>query len=353
MKAEEALAKMKLPRDFRGPRKIFQIWVTRACDKSCFGCTQGSNLAGKPGMITPDQYLQAVHSMFPPDRPQYPGVVAMFGGNPCIHPQFEELCDIACRYIPYRQRGIWTNNLLGKGEIVRKTFNPAMSNVNVHLDKEAADEFRRDWPECIPYGIKGENHDCSHSPVYTAMKDLIPDEGERWELISNCDINQKWSAMIGVFRGELRGWFCEVAGAQSMLHQWDKCKLCQGSGKVRQRSDPDNAAIATYGCLGCNGTGYSYPDTGSLIYPGWWRKGLEVFEPQIRKHCHECGVPLRGIGSLAVGGTTEQVTETHRDIFQPKRKGRDVEVVVTLEQLGRSIPHATDYLANHKYHEGK
>ena len=299
--------KMLLPKDLRGPRKIFQIWVTCACDKACFGCTQGSNLAGKPTFITPEQFEAACLSM-----EDYPGVVAMFGGNPCIHPQFEELCDIARRLIPYKRRGIWTNKLLGKGAVCRRTFNPAMSNFNLHLDREAAEEFKRDWPEATQ--LKGLDHDCRHSPPFVAIKDVIQDEAEMWSRIETCDINQKWSAMIGVFRGNLRGWFCEIAGAQSMLHQ----------------NDPN------------------YPDTGSHVFPGWWKQGMYVFEPQIRKHCPECGIPLRGLGSLATHGDKEQVSVTHLGVYTPKKKGRMVELVTDVEQLNGTVAHATDYLANYK-----
>jgi len=49
------------------------------------------------------------------------------------------------------------------------------------------------------------------------MEDMTDDE--RWGLIGNCDINQYWSAIICVFRGELRGYFCEIAGAQAILHE--------------------------------------------------------------------------------------------------------------------------------------
>lgn len=355
MNEQQALAKMKAPKDKRGPRGIFQIWITRACDKACFGCTQGSQLGGKPGFITLEQYETALKSM-----DGYFGVVAMFGGNPCLHPKFEELCILAKKYIPYSRRGIWTNNLVGKGAICRKTFNPAMSNFNVHLDQRAAEEFRRDWPETSNM-LKGLDHDSSHSPPYVAMKDVlrkpcptcngenylisppreqqekeaelglrkiltkkpcpnctkgeIYDKEKAWELISQCDINQKWSAMIGVFRGQLRAWFCEIAGAQSMLHQ----------------DDPD------------------YPDTGLEVTPGWWKRPMEDYAGQVRKHCHECGIPLRGVGTLATNGDKEQVSLVHLNLFQKPKRKRKVEIVTKVEQLGRSVPHATDYLANYKY----
>jgi hypothetical protein len=151
--------------------------------------------------------------------------------------------------------------------------------------------------------------------------------------------------MIGMFRGELRAWFCEVAGAQSILHQ----------------DEPD------------------YPDTGLDPTQAfcerwqeqpdklWWQLSMRHFKDQVRKHCHECGVPLRGEGTLAQADLTtgtspnrpctcgadrtgpsaeahaddcpanpkEQCSETHAAVFRPKRKHRRVELVTVPEQLGR------------------
>lgn len=312
MNETEAISRMVAPsmrRDCYSHGGVLQIWVTRACDKACFGCTQGSNLGGKPGMMTPDQYREAVASL-----EGYFGIVGMFGGNPAIHPQFYELCRaLRESWVPFEQRGLWCNHPRGKGSIARETFDPRYSNLNVHLDREAAEEFARDWPEAVPY-VKGLDGDSRHSPVFVAMQDVIDDESERWRLIADCDINKYWSAMIGVFRGELRAWFCEIAGAQAMLHQ----------------HNPD------------------YPDTGLPVTPGWWRQGIDAYAEQIRYHCHRCGVPLRGHGELAIGGTTEQVSKTHADIYKPKIKGRDVQVVDSLDQLGDRLPKATDYIENGK-----
>lgn len=304
-----AVAKMVLPRDLR-PHiwrgGVLQIWTTRACDRSCYGCTQGSNLAGKPGFITPDQFKIAVDSLT-----DYFGVVGIFGGNPAIHPQFDDLCTILRGAIPWEQRGLWCNHPKGKGATARITFNPAVSNLNVHESQEAWDEFSRDWPECRPF-LKGLDSDSRHAPPFVAMQDVIPDEAERWKLIQDCDVNRNWSAMICVFRGELRGFFCELAAAQAMLHQ----------------DEPD------------------YPDTGVPITPGWWKQGMKAFEHQVRKHCHECGVPLRGHGALANGGPCEQVSATHAGIYRPKRAGRPVEMVTDLIQLGSPLQRATDYIEN-------
>ena len=300
---------------------ILQIFITRACDLACFHCTQGSNLRGKPVLMTVEQFEQACLSL-----KDYFGVVGIFGGNPTLHPQFDEICKVMKGIIPWERRGLWTNNLNGKGKVCQTTFNPAHSNLNVHLVREAYDEMYRDWPEARLH-IKGldpswpeargrEAHivgDSRHSSPYVAMKDVIQDENERLELIGKCDVNQNWSAMIGVFRGELRAWFCEIAGAQSMLHQ----------------NNPD------------------YPDTGLPVEPGWWKRPMQDFAEQVNKHCHECGIPLRSYGQLAVGGDREQVSSTHAQIYLPKKQDRLVELVVSKDQLNvGALPRATDYIQN-------
>lgn len=330
MTEQEALARM-IPPGMRRPSKpyrggVIQVHVTRACDKACYGCTQGSNLAGRTTFISPENFTAILDSL-----KGYWGVVGVFGGNPATHPRFEGLCAILREHFPREQCGLWCNNPLTpeKGAAMRATFDPAVSNLNVHLDTLAYHNFRQWWPEARPFG---EHQDSRHSPVYVAMKDVVADEGERWRLISDCDINKHWSAMAGEFRGQPRAWFCEIAGAQSILHQ----------------DDPD------------------YPDTGldprtvweveehrEHLFGGptarWWQLGMLAFKHQVRKHCHECGVPLRGHGELAMSaeaGAREQVSATHEAIFRPKRKGRAVELVTVRDQLGAPLAKMTDYLGN-------
>lgn len=296
--------KMKAPGDLRPTWHggIIQIHITRACDLSCTHCTQGSNLQGKPVIMSLDNFERAVKSL-----KEYFGVVGVFGGNPCTHPHFDEICEILSYHIPFEQRGLWSNNLRGYGKLCRNIFNPAVSNLNVHCSYDAYKEMKTDWPECNPIGT----YDSRHSPVYVAMND-IPEltTEDKWKLINNCDINQLWSAMICQFRGELRGFFCEIAGAQSML----------------QESDP------------------SYPDTGIHVTDTWWKLPITAFEDQILKHCFECGVPLRGKGDLALGDK-EYVSKTYVPIAKFKRKRRMI-LVESLKDLGGSVPRSTDYINN-------
>lgn len=343
MTEQEALARMIPPSQHR-PGKlgrfggVIQIWVTRACDKSCFGCTQGSNFAGKPHSITVDQFEQACISL-----KDYFGVIGMFGGNPAAHPKFPELCEVMKKYIPHERRGLWCNNPLGHGAVMRATFNPAVCNLNVHLDQAAYDGFKADWPESMPFGL---TQDCRHSPPYVAMKDVIPDEGNRWGLIANCDINQHWSAMIGVFRNQVRAWFCEIAGAQAMLHQDDPDYPDTGLN-VDYKWKCDRGAYSNHHYTLGMARGEATPE-----YQEWWQLPMSSFTSQVEKHCHECGVPLRGYGELAQSvdpSSHEQVSVTHATIGRSKRPNRPVEVVTSLEQLGLGrLQRMTDYMGNAK-----
>lgn len=335
-----ALSRMVAPGDTREGiwrKGVLQIWLTRNCDKACFGCTQNSQLRGAATRMTVYQFEQAVKSLR-----GYFGVVGIFGGNPATHKEFDKICDILRVYVPFEQRGLWCNNPMGKGDIMAKTFNPAVSNLNVHLDQAAYDEFARDWPACKPF-LKGLDSDSRHGPPYVAMQDLdvLPrslfkdddelagavtdqavenNEENRWTLISRCDINKYWSSMICVVRGELRAFFCEIAAAQAILHQ----------------DNPD-----------WNGTGAPMPDLGLPVVPGWWKQPMADFAAQARTLCHSCGIPLKGFGALATTGPTEQVSKTHASVFKPKRVDRPVELVQLSSQLGEGhLPKSTDYIEN-------
>ncbi len=321
MNEQECLAKMVAPAGSRPSKPyrggVIQIHVTRACDRSCRNCTQGSQYAGKLEFMPVEMFERAVQSL-----KGYWGVVGVFGGNPAMHPQFEALCEIMQRHVPFEQRGLWCNNPLTpeKGRAMRETFCPSISNLNVHLDATAYRNFKEWWPECNPVGL---DRDSRHSPVFVSMRDAGVPESERWELISRCDINQHWSAMLGQFRGELRAWFCEVAGAQSILHQWEE----------------------------------GYPDTGFPVgYLGepseyqWWQRPMQDFIDQVRKHCHDCGVPMRGYGALAQGDDeieADQCSPAHEGVARLKRRGKRIELVIVRNQVREQVlSKVTHYLQN-------
>lgn len=309
----EVLARMvspgqRRPDAYRGG--IIQLMLGRACNLACVGCTQGSQLAGRAPFMTPEQADVALRSL-----EGYWGVVGFFGGSPTLSPHFKEICSIARRYFPREQLGLWSNNLHGKGAIARATFNPAVSNLNMHMSHEAAAEFRRDWPESAGHlvGLAGESR---HSPPWVAMRDMQDmTDAERWSLVATCDVNQKWSALVGVIGGEVLGYFCEIAYAQAALHE----------------GDPE------------------WPVVGVPAVPGWWQQPMGAFRAQVEQHCMACGVPLKGRGDLAVTGTVEHVSETHASIFKLKRPaGKTVVLACSRADLGGSVGVMTQYIQNAK-----
>jgi hypothetical protein len=349
MNEQEALAKM-VPPGQRRPGKlggfggVIQILVTSSCDKSCFNCTQGSNFARPKWFMSPGQFEAAVKSL-----DGYFGVVGVFGGNPALSPYFPDYCRTLRELVPWQRRGLWCNHPIRENNAIEMaaTFNPAVCNLNVHLDAAAFAMFKKWWPQCHPFGL---HEDSRHSPPWVAMRDVlwkdcgcqmddtcqrchntrtVYDEDRAWQLISGCDVNQHWSAGIGVFRGELRAWFCELAMAQSILHQ-------------DEADYPDTGLDPTE----------LYLDGVSNQWVKWWRRPMHQFVGQVRKHCHECGVPLRGYGELAQSelvSAVEQTSVTHLGVVKPKRPGRLVEVVNTLVQLNvGKLRSSIAYLQNAK-----
>src|SRR5690606_15655154 len=103
------------------------------------------------------------------------------------------------------------------------------------------------------------------------------------------DINQLWSAMLCSIPGKgLRAFFCEVAGAQAMLHAHDPswpdtgmtipCELCGGSGEIEAYKGEPSQGTTLVRCDACDGL-------------PWWRQGMNRFAEQVEYHCHRCGVP--------------------------------------------------------------
>ena len=240
----------------------------------------------------------------------WPGVIGVFGGNPCAHPRFEDLCAVLCELVPdQRRRGLWTNNLMGKGGIVRETFYPnGRFNLNAHADEDAA----REIDEWLPGRLieTSRNRLSWHSPVLMSYRDLGLTEQAWGALRENCDINQTWSAAIRQGDdGRPYAYFCEVAAALD-------------------------------GVRGVN--------NGILATPGWWREKMPFFERQVRGCCDggggpACGVPLRLLGHLDRSDTYD-VTQSWADRVASDRRGQ-VELAMH-DSMPESTDRPTDYQAH-------
>ena len=76
---------------------------------------------------------------------------------------------------------------------------------------------------------------------------------------------------------------------------------------------------------------------------------MTAFADQVRQHCHDCGVPLRGWGAAALDPEAiEQVSQVHAAHYHPKTKGRRVELVTVPEQLGERLKSTVDYVGNQR-----
>ncbi|HKX46141.1 MAG TPA: hypothetical protein VJP77_05525 [Planctomycetota bacterium] len=282
--------------DAGGNRNI-QVVVTTGCDLfRCSNCTQLLPFRRDYRHMTLDCFREAVASLS-----DWPGVVALFGGNPCVHPRFPELCAILAAAVPPARRGLWTNNLRDHGKIAAETFGKGVLNLNAHGDMDAYRAMDRFFPGRV---IRESGSRASwHSPILLAWADLGVTRAA-WEgARESCDLNREWSAAIKQGPdGKPRAYFCEVAASID----------------------------------GIRGT-----DNGVPAVPGWWKAPMAAYEGQV-KHCCDagCGVPLRRLGHLDKDATYD-VSPSWLAFMKPATA---VETVVHHE-LPAPTANAVDYLA--------
>lgn len=163
-----------------------QIEITNACIHACSNCTRFCGHQ-KPFFMTFDYFKKAVDSMA-----GYPKMTGIMGGEPLLHPQFEEFCEYALTKIPRRQLGLWScfpDKFKHYRETICKTFGQVFLN----------DHSR---------------NDIYHAPLLVAAEDVVGDREMMWHFIDKCWIQNFWSAAInpkGAF-------FCEIAASSSILY---------------------------------------------------------------------------------------------------------------------------------------
>jgi hypothetical protein len=285
---ERAIANMLSPYEMQ----IIQIDITNKCDLACSNCTRLLENQNTFWEITPENFRLAVRSL-----EGFPGIIGMMGGNPAMHRDFKELCDIFVEEVPNKnQRGLFTNNIFKHADVAKKVF--GFINMNTHGSQRGIKSLEA-------LRSRGLYHwgYSSHSPLLTAGKDLFEEE-EIWDRISKCDVNHEWSASIVHNRGKLRAYFCEVAASFD---------LARGT------------------------------DNGIDPVPGWWRRNLSEFEDQIALFCPGCGVPAKLKGHMDYE-ETDTYTSSNADLaFKSLSKKRKI-IEVTGIQGNATIDHkVTDY----------
>lgn len=177
-----------------------------------------------------DEVEQALQSLAGWSR-----VVGCMGGEPTIHPQFEEICKLYQKYFPRPQCGLWTSGGPGFEKnrlLIHHTFGVMLYNDHSEVGK--------------------------HHPWLIAIEEVIDDERLRDEFISNCWCQRLWSPSInpkGAF-------FCEIAAVIDLLFD--------GPG------------------------GYSVDAT----IP-WWNRDVCAFNDQVLRYCKTCGmaIPFANVGN--------------------------------------------------------
>ncbi|MFV3127977.1 hypothetical protein [Niveispirillum sp. KHB5.9] len=298
--ADAAIARMRSPYEMH----IICVDVTNKCDLHCSNCTRLLKNQTSFWDMTPDNFRLALRSLR-----GFNGVIAMIGGNPCVHKQFEELCRIFAEEIPNKsQRGLWSNNLFDYEQLIADTF--GFFNLNPHNDQRGRKSLER-LKKLIPRVnfFNGHSH---HSPLLTAVQDLYPDKAEMWDQISTCDINRQWSATVLQNKGELRAYFCEVAGSFD---------LARGE------------------------------DNGYPVVEGWWCKPLQDFASQVKKFCPGCGVPARLKGHLDSDEIDTYSRSNAKLAEQSLRKRRKIIEINSLEEAENLNSDFTNYNNYHQLRE--
>lgn len=167
--------------------QIIQIEVTNRCVNQCSNCTRCVGHHTHPFIMDLSFVEKAVDSL-----DGFKNTVGIMGGEPTLHPQFTEICEILQRKVPTYRTGLWTSGYKWDQykSIITKTFGEVLYN-------DHSDESQK------------------HQPILIAIDEVVQDKELMWRLIDQCWIQMAWSPSITP-KG---GFFCEVAAALDWLFQ--------------------------------------------------------------------------------------------------------------------------------------
>jgi len=250
-----------------------QIELTNACTKACVYCTRYVQHVRRDQQFYMDLLTlrKALESL-----EDWPNRIGIIGGEPTLHPQFEEVCQVLREYYPPEKFGLWSS---GGRRFDR--FRQVISDTFGFISYNEHNQHQQDV--------------CKHQPLTVAISDVIDDPVLRRSLINDCWVQKKWCPSIspkGTF-------FCEIGCSLDVV--------LDGPG-------------------------------GWPIEKGWWKRTPEDFEDQIERYCQQCGmcVPLERelavdrLHSTTGKDTKEKVSPGLLELFREHQlrniSERDVEV---------------------------
>lgn len=201
-----------------------QIDITNACNKACSNCTRFCGNHRKAFFMDIDTFKKALDSL-----DGFEGVVGIMGGEPTLHPRFDEI--VECVKEKFGGREADNRMVYPQKEFIKEIRRHEFESRQLR-EGEGSRNFRMCGPGLWSnmgesyrkkYEIINEVFDVQflndhinpsyHQPGLISRKDLdIPDDA--WiKLRDKCWVQNEWSATItpkGCF-------FCEIAGALDML----------------------------------------------------------------------------------------------------------------------------------------
>ncbi|MGE4136410.1 MAG: hypothetical protein AB7E98_11930 [Pirellulales bacterium] len=290
------------------------IDITNACHLHCSNCTRLLDHAKPRYFMSPECFRAALSSIkdFPRASepvPPRPGekrvrrkVIGIIGGEPLLHPELPAIADIFCELVPeVYYRGFWTAKDWRTGS--HPKWGPYRPIVEKIIGKRPTHDVsgpsRKHDSGFLNWNMHLPEMDVHHQPLLVAIKDVIPDERERWELIQTCWVQREWSGTCtdkGFF-------FCEVAG------HFDR--VFGGPGGLPFEPDVWRGELTFV------------PDENGVPRP------QGKFADQIRRACENCGACLRLAGRLDSANRDDvspsNLAELER-IGSPRLKRGEVEV---------------------------
>ena len=167
-----------------------QIELTDACVLACSNCTRFSGTPKTPFFLSSEDFRAAIDSLIGFAEGTN-GIIGFMGGEPLLHPKFEEFCDYALTKIKREKLGLWTTfppKFKRYREVIARTFG------NILLNDHSRD-------------------DILHAPVLVAAEDVFDNDADIFVATERCWVQESWSAAVNP-KG---AWFCEVAAALSNL----------------------------------------------------------------------------------------------------------------------------------------
>lgn len=211
------------------PRQQWAMMVdiTNHCHLHCSNCTRLLDHRTKATsfFMTPEDFTRVMRAVrdFPTHSNPCGGVhtgrrkvVGLIGGEPLLHPEFPTLVDIMCEAIPdVRHRGLWTSkDWLHGSHPVWGPYRPVVERlIGTNPTHDASGPVEKHTDGYINWNMHLPEMQVQHQPILTASRDLVTDPVRRWQLISQCWVQEEWSSTFtpkGFF-------FCEVAAALDMI----------------------------------------------------------------------------------------------------------------------------------------